>query len=334
MNIKHLLGQFALVILAIAALSSCQKQKGATKLILDQTEFSIGEEGGFGKITYTIVNPNDENLEVSGNPTWVTKLTTAITGEVSFVIEPNYETNDRSAEIIVSYGAENASFTIKQDAFREFPTLKQLLGKKLKATFCEFFPKDTKMYKYKQEYGYIYTFDQNDNPVYVWMYQEDWAKYQADAYNENNPDNPIATPDDFRGVDYTVQNNDGSFTYTHLSIYNNMTLECWTGVDSPTGGAAVQDFTGEFTYNEETGIATFMDTHNAYYTHEVDIQFRKTTEGQITFEVLKFKNPEDHAFIEGYCHRFMLYCQKEGVEGISWQPSGKIVYYCDIEEII
>ena len=315
------------------ALFSCKPENKSAKLMIDQTEISFSEDGGFGRVTYTLLN-SEEEIEVINLPQWIGNVTTAIKGEVSFVVAFNPGA-ERSVELSLKAGESEGTVTIKQDAFRPYPTRDFLLYKKFVATYAEFFPDETIMARFIDHGKEGQYYDTDNSGKCITMTAREWGEQQAGYYNELYPDQEPVSMEDFMGFDYTPTN-PSRYYLTYMTINGNGRVEAWSGVEATGGGVLVMQFCADsFDYDENTGIMTFESLHNSLYTCECKVQLERQTNGQITYEVIQFKNGEYEASIglgDMFIYNLQFACWKE--EDVKWQPCKKIVFHCDIEELV
>ena len=114
----------SLAAIALVAMVGCEKNPdngkgGNASFKLDTTEISVDANGGAQEVTYTIEN-HAAGAVVLTNCTenWITNLSTATFGSITFNVAPNYKKEAREAKITVSYTAVEKEFEIvvKQEA--------------------------------------------------------------------------------------------------------------------------------------------------------------------------------------------------------------------------
>ncbi|MBQ6940842.1 MAG: BACON domain-containing protein [Alistipes sp.] len=122
MTLKNLFS--SLMAIALVAMVGCEKNpdegKGGTASFkLDSSELMVGANGGAQEVTYTIENhANGAVVLTNCTENWITNLSTATFGSITFNVAPNYKQEAREAKITVSYTAVDAKYEIlvKQEA--------------------------------------------------------------------------------------------------------------------------------------------------------------------------------------------------------------------------
>ncbi len=113
-----------LTAIALVAMVGCEKNPedskgGDASFKIDTTEISVDANGGAQEVKYTIEN-HAAGAVVLTNCTenWITNLSTATFGSITFNVAPNYRKEAREAKITVSYTAVEKEFEIvvKQEA--------------------------------------------------------------------------------------------------------------------------------------------------------------------------------------------------------------------------
>lgn len=323
------------------SLTSCVKdQVLETSLVLDQEVLEVGESGGTAKLTYTLLNAGDNTeISVEGIPDWITDPVTSVSGEVSLTIAAN--TGDaREAVLTLNCGTVSGEFTVRQSAFRIYPTAAEMTGKVFNAEYSQFYADETYMFKYLSESHWV---EMDENGNYVYLTAGEWAQDLVDRYNADHPDAP-ETVEAALKFDFT-DTSSGMENYVYIKTSTNNTMECWSGSKTVYGDVATKDFGGEYTYDEATGLMKVLSTANSTYTCEVTIQFTRLTDGSLTYQVLgydNFKWTSDGSDIGGNPYEpwmdrfggdmFSLMLADYSDATIAWCPTGKIVYYCNVRE--
>ena len=111
-----------LTVLAVAAMTSCQKENGDENKPLNSPELTLTSEstlsftdkGGNGVITYTLTNPI-EGVKVNAlsSQEWITEISTD--ENITFTVLPNESEESREGEITVTYSEEEFVVEITQD---------------------------------------------------------------------------------------------------------------------------------------------------------------------------------------------------------------------------
>lgn len=311
-----------------------------SELIIDQEVVEFGEEGGTGKITYTLLNMSETSqISLEGMPEWISDPVTSVSGEISFTVAEN--TGDtREAVLTVVCGSLAGEFTVRQNAFTLYPKAEDIVGKQFYATWCQFYPDETYMFKFSNSSSYVVT-DENGNYVYLTM--GDWAQDYIDKYNADNP-GASATVDDVMAFDFT-DNSGGYENYMYIKTDTETGMECWSGSKTEYGNVAVLDIKGNYTYDETTGIMVVNDTgSNTTYSCTATIQFKRISNKVYEFQILSYEDYKwsDGSPIDGHpyqpwqnvfggdCFPFMLYDYSD--DAYSWIPCGKMVYTCNVLE--
>lgn len=320
--------------------TSCQKNVPESKLLLDQETLEVGEEGGTAKLTYTLLNAGENpEISVEGLPEWITDPVTSVSGEVTLTVASN-SGDAREAVLTLVCGTLSGEFTVRQSAFRTYPTAEEIAGKVFNATWCQFFADETYMFKYDNSQNWVMT---DDNGEFVYLTAGEWAQDLVDRYNADHPDAP-ETVEAALGFDFT-DTSAGAENYLYIKTSMDNVAECWSGSRTPYGDVAGKDFGGEYTYDEATGKMTIVSTANTTYTCDVTIQFTRLTDGNLEFQVLSYDNytwTSDGSAIGGHPYQpwqnvfggdafsFMLADYDDS--SISWCPCGKLVYTCYVRE--
>ena len=85
------------------------------KIILSKEEETCSYEEKSYDFTYSIENPRESfSVQVSCSSSWITDLSDN-DGKVSFKVTENNSGDDRSAEILITYGSISAKYTVKQE---------------------------------------------------------------------------------------------------------------------------------------------------------------------------------------------------------------------------
>ena len=114
----------SLAAIALVAMVGCEKNPdngkgGNASFKLDSSELMVGANGGAQEVTYTIENhANGAVVLTNCTENWITNLSTATFGSITFNVAPNYKQEAREAKITVSYTAVDAKYEIlvKQEA--------------------------------------------------------------------------------------------------------------------------------------------------------------------------------------------------------------------------
>ena len=107
---------------ATIALTGCEKQLpegGKTTFKLNATELSVDANGGAQEVKYTIENPQSGAVVLTNcTENWISNLSTATYGSITFSVAPNYEQEAREAKISVAYTGveEKYEILVKQSA--------------------------------------------------------------------------------------------------------------------------------------------------------------------------------------------------------------------------
>lgn len=325
----------------LSIITSCQEDPAEdAKLIIDQEAVEFGEEGGSGKVTYTVINIGTSyDISVEGMPEWISEVTTSVDGEVTFTVAPN-SGDAREATLTLVCGTVSGEFAVRQNAFRQYPTAEEMKGKVFRATWCDFFADETYMFKFNNNYKWVET---DGNGDFIYMTVGDWAQDYIDKYNADHPDAP-ETVDALMGFDFTDMSS-GFENYLYVETSMNNYFECWSGSKSDYGNVAVASILGEYTYDETTGILTVVDEGNTTYTRTATIQFRRLTDRTLEFQILGYEDyrwTTDGSEIGGHPYQpwlnvfggdsFPFMLKDYSDEIISWEPCGKMVYTCNIFE--
>lgn len=342
MKIRILLCSIAAMASALLAITSCQ-QENDTAIMLDQEVVELGEDGGIGKVTYTLLNiPETQELSLEGMPEWISDPVTSVRGEITFTVAAN-SGESREAVLTVVCGTASAEFTVRQSAFMMYPTAEDIANKVFYATWCQFYPDETYMFKYNNEAHWVET---DANGDFIYMMMGEWAQDFIDKYNADNPDSP-ETVDAAMCFDFTDMSS-GVENYMYIRTSSESTMECWSGSRNEYGDVGVRSLFGTYSYDESTGIMTLVHEGNTTYTCSVSIQFRRLTDRTCEFQILgyeDFKWTSDGSSIDGHPYQpwltefggdyfpFML-SDYENSETYSWQPCGKMIYTCNMFENI
>ncbi|MBO5732228.1 MAG: BACON domain-containing protein [Alistipes sp.] len=80
---------------------------------LETSTVTVDAEGGNYEVNYTIINPVAGAVVLSeSQQSWITNLSTATEGKISFSVDPNFKKESRSARIAVHYTAVEESYEI------------------------------------------------------------------------------------------------------------------------------------------------------------------------------------------------------------------------------
>lgn len=338
MKNKILFYSIAAIASALLAITSCQQDNDAA-IMLDQEVVELGDGGGTGKVTYTLLNISEpQELTLEGMPEWITDPVTSVSGEITFTVAANTG-EAREAVLTVACSAASAQFTVIQSAFKMYPSAEEMSGMVFYATWCQFYPDETYMFKYNNADHWVET---DANGDFVYMMMGEWAQDFIDKYNADNPDSP-ETVDAVMGFDFTDMSS-GTENYMYIKTSTESTMECWSGSRNEYGDVGVRSLFGTYSYDESTGIMTLVHEGNTTYTCSVSIQFKKLTDKTCEFQILgyeDFKWTDDGSSIDGHPYQpwltqfggdyfpFML-SDYDNSETFSWQPCGKMVYTCNM----
>ena len=89
------------------------EEGGTPTLELDRTEVSMEAAGGSVEINYTLQNPTQGGVILANNDAdWITQINASIPGKVSFNVEPNISSKERSAKVTITYSAIETPCTV------------------------------------------------------------------------------------------------------------------------------------------------------------------------------------------------------------------------------
>lgn len=327
---------------AVFSLASCKQDPAKeSELILDQEVVEFGEEGGTGKITYTLLNMGETpEISLEGMPEWISDPVTSVSGEISFTVASN-SGEAREAILTVVCGTLTGEFTVKQNAFMLYPKAEDMVGKIFYSTRCQFYPDETYMFKFNND---SYWVDTDENGDFIYLTMGEWAQDFIDKYNADNP-GESATVDDVMYFDFTDKSS-GFERYMYIKTDTDNSMESWSGSKDDYGGNfGVMDICGNYTYDENTGIMVIEDTgSNTTYSCTVTIQFKRISDKEYEFQILSYEDYKwtDGSPIDGHPYQpwlnvfggdlfpFMLSDYSDPT--YSWIPCGKMVYTCKVLE--
>lgn len=339
---KNILYCAAAVFAAVSVLASCSKdQSKEPQLVIDQQVVEFGEEGGEGKITYTLLNTDEsDGISLTGVPEWISDPVTSVKGEISFTVAAN-SGESREALLTVVCGTLSGEFTVRQGEFLIYPSAEGIAGKVIKATWCQFDPDKTQMLKFNNVYKWAETDADGD---FVFLTMGEWAQDYIDKYNEDNP-GENATVEDVMAFDFTDRSS-GVENYMYIKTDTEGNMECWSGSQNEYGNVGVMDMGGSYTYDASTGIMVVADTKsNTTYTCVVTLQFRRVSDKIYELQVLSYEDYKwaDGSPVDGHPYQpwlnvyggdnfpFMLRDYSDP-DRYSWQPLGEFVYTCSVKE--
>ena len=120
MKLRNIFTLFATM--ALFALVGCEENKGEggkAAFKLDATEISVDANGGAQEVKYTIENHAAGAVVLTNcAENWITNLSTATFGSITFNVVPNYKQEAREAKITVTYTGveEKYEIVVKQEA--------------------------------------------------------------------------------------------------------------------------------------------------------------------------------------------------------------------------
>lgn len=307
---------------ALLALTSCQPENGAA-IILDQEVVEIGDNGGTGKVTYTLLNlAETQELTLEGMPEWITDPVTSVSGEITFTVAANTG-EAREAVLTVACGTASAQFTVKQEEMKAYLTAEELSGCTITTQECLYFEEETRMYKYNYEKA---TGEKDENGNYVYMTAGDWAQDYIDKYLSDYP-NSSATVDELMYFDFTDRS-DGTENYLYVKTSAGNMMECRYGMKDEYGDMSIRRMYGEYTYDESTGTMTVEDVGNSTYTRTVVFKIVKTSPVTCEYEITDIVFPYQ-PWVEGDSLPF-FHPDYDNPDNFGWQPCGKLLYKCVI----
>lgn len=114
----------ALAAVALVTFVACEKNPnegkgGQASFKLDTTELNVSADGGAQEVKYTIENHAAGAVVLTNcAENWITNLSTATFGSITFNVVPNYQQEAREAKITVSYTGveEKYEIVVKQEA--------------------------------------------------------------------------------------------------------------------------------------------------------------------------------------------------------------------------
>lgn len=315
----------AALLIPFSAVVSCTEDNNlaassSSVIVIEDSVLTVLAGGGSQSVSYSIESPA-KGLEIQPicPEIWVNGFNVDAENILSFNVDRN-EGGYREAVITVMYGkAESKTIKVRQYSAQAV-LLSELEGKSFTATYCHWDRTQTIMYNCNPENpGEISVVD----PITAGEFAENYAR----DFNMANPDS-MATMEDFLLWLFQVDTvaNVGTYFDVDFAAGNNITVHY--GNVAPAGSVDVIQFTGEFTYDEATGIMNVLDIGNTTFPDgkEVTLQFSRDG-NDILYECLNTGWPEtsvNYYYFQSYdSFGFTIYDYNE--EKV-YRPWKKLVY--------